>query len=261
MHDTSQTPIYTDDPDLYQEMMSSPNSPSHERYTAAAQAYHAWDHQNNLNAEQDLANHVEGLPSEHKPFHQFTDLDHYSDIVAAEYLTEETSAEFQMDVDAEPDTALFLAMYGARQGCTHSTIGLARCSFEQSSEGPQTLVAFGRTSRHPDWMAMSPLLHNIFEMTAFIFQEPGSSAPSFVLFTDKVPETPAIHQHYHPCPEGQATILKDLLRYLGAIPVWVQWNGDYDHHPDIPIETPAIAAPAYHLPDPGITSASPTSAA
>ena len=60
-------PLYAHDPELYEEILSWPNTPGHKRYTAAAQAYHDWERQNELNLTQNPDGHIEGFPSEYFP--------------------------------------------------------------------------------------------------------------------------------------------------------------------------------------------------
>ena len=79
-------------------------------------------------------------------------------------------------------------------------------------------------------MGISPIFAALDEFTAFIFQQPGSDNPAFVILTNNAPEHPG-QPVTHPFPEGEATILNELLAGTGAIPIWTPWNGEYDNHP------------------------------
>ena len=116
------------------------------------------------------------------------------------------------------------------------------CDYFEGSD--ETRISFTRLSRHTDWIGFSPILMAIDEFTAFVFQSPGTNDPAFFILTNNVPDTLKA-QYNLPFPPGQASFLADLITGRAGTAVWVPWDGDHLHHPDIPISGEPIAVPPF----------------
>ena len=100
--------IFTNDTHTYKEMREWPNTPGHDRYIKAAQDYYDWQYQNTKNLKEETGEYIEGNPGDHKLLKDFTDVDHYRDMVHTQWWEEETLVEFIEDVVEEPHKALVL---------------------------------------------------------------------------------------------------------------------------------------------------------
>ena len=237
--------IFTTDPDTYDSMTYRPNTPGHERYIEAARKHYEWEHQNNMYKQQGSPNYTDNIPSEEKEFEEFTDLEHYDNILCTKLWEEEIQSEFIEDVRYEPQRALQIIMALAHEGSSDSTIGVALCDYTPTIGEDETRVSFTRISRHPDWMGMSPIFDAMHGFTGFVFQEPQSNNPAFVILTNNLPGEKK-HRKANTFPNGQPTVLKELLNRMDAKAVWTTWNGDYDQHPDIPIQGKPVTVSSFN---------------
>ena len=238
--------VYLSDPDTYEDMMLHEHTPGHERYLQAARDYHEWEYQNDLNEAEDPDNYFDGSPNDQKTLEEFNDADHYRDVAISQDWSQFCIAEFHDYLHEDPDDAIGTIVYLLQPGNTHSTIGAAVCEYFEGSD--ETHISFTRLSRHTDWIGFSPILMAIDEFTAFVFQKPGTNDPAFFILTNNVPDT-LKGQYSLPFPYGQASLLADIITGRAGAAVWVPWDGDHLHHPDIPIAGDPIAVPPFEAED------------
>lgn len=119
-----------------------------------------------------------------------------------------------------PERYVPLMLKLAIGACTEDTIGVAIA--EKTDQGPG-LYTFTQLLKHPHWMGLDPSLPKIKGLKAVIFQvTPGT--PGFII---ALPPRDINAKRQRPFPPGLPTILRDLLDWHGAQPVWsnVIWKG------------------------------------
>ena len=249
-------PLFINDKHIYPAMRRRPNTPGHNRYLQAAKDFHQWECHNNLLRKQGSEDFEPLSPGFSKELEDFTDLDHYGEMrhtQTHEHTDAQAFNEETTDITRETtELILEFIMSLADGGSSQATIGIAIYTYHHNIKGQKATVSFTRIPRHPDWMGMSPLFSELAGTTAFVFQEPGETYPNFVIITNNQPDTPV--QTGDPFPEGESATLRDLLAHAGATPGWIFWNGDWDNHPYIPVDSslvavlPSWAAPVSELP-------------
>ena len=108
----------------------------------------------------------------------------------------------------------------ARSGDTPMTVGITVFRDDPSGEHTHAL-AFSLLSRDPDWMGLDGILPKLTGMVALVYDSvQGSRLPGLVVVR---PEPVFAHGTlvHSPFPEGQATWLKEVLEFHGAMPYWL----------------------------------------
>ena len=82
--------------------------------------------------------------------------------------------------------------------------------------------AIGMLSRHPDWMGLSPILTLLKGMDAMVFEGKNTPGKAASIIACPKTETPEFEAEPLPFPPGETTILRDLLAWHGATPIWIE---------------------------------------
>ena len=113
-----------------------------------------------------------------------------------------------------PERYIPLLLQITTEAASDDTIGLAIATKSPKGKGFYT---FTQLLKHPHWMGMDPALPKLKGLRAVVFDLNTPSSPAFIL---ALPPNDISVKEHKPFPQGQASILRDLLAWHGATPAW-----------------------------------------
>lgn len=127
------------------------------------------------------------------------------------------TAKFTRMLPENPvDMQIPLTIRIAMEGTSVDTIGMVTIKRKPNGYGA---YIFTQLLKHPSWMGLDASLPGLNGLRAVVFQSKIKDQPSVVLAMD--PNTLEANLAT-PFPPGQPTILRDLLAWHGAEPVWTE---------------------------------------
>ena len=114
------------------------------------------------------------------------------------------------------DMQIPLTIRIAMEGTSEDTIGMVTIKRKPNGYGA---YIFTQLLKHPSWMGVDASLPGLHGLRAVVFQSKIKDQPSVVLAMD--PNTLQANSAA-PFPLGQPTILRDLLAWHGAEPIWTE---------------------------------------
>ena len=120
----------------------------------------------------------------------------------------------QMLPDHSKDMQIPLTIRIAMEGTSQDTIGMV--TIKRKPDGYGSYI-FTQLLKHPSWMGVDASLPSLQGLRAVVFQSYIKDQPSVVLAMD--PNTLQANSAA-PFPSGHSSILRDMLAWHGAEPVW-----------------------------------------
>lgn len=185
-----------------EQAMHWPNTPGHKALKRAELAY-----------EQLYQAHPSQV--DHLTLEDFTLAEQYDILIHTGAYRDQATRRFHHTFNSTPEHQLIsLVLRTAIAGNTPDTIGMA---IAVNLPGGKGSYSFTQLLRHPHWMGLDAALPRIKGLRAIIFPDKTNNQPAAVVATAPGNITTRSEA---PFPPGQATILKDLLSWHGADPVW-----------------------------------------
>ena len=229
MNQHEQLPEYTT-----QEIMTWPNTPGIHRY-------HSADKYLDLTIDEDLDEPPQGTPINQYPDHVIL-----ATVLLDPFLTAEVEEDISNITVVTTTGKLIEKLLEAMDPlCSGTTIGIVvhntvNLSLNEQITTQATMtepipemdqftadVTLGRLSRHQDWMGIAPLLPSLRGLNAIVFESPTEPGKTHAVVAMR-PEDAPLHPAPSIFPEGEPSVLRDLLTWHGAHPYWFPWAAHAD---------------------------------
>ena len=178
-----------------------------------------------------LLNDNQSLPDTPNKLTAFLDAEHYQTLLQKQSFRQNTLKSLtETMARTHQDSLLHLICKLAFEGNTHNTIGLAiirKDTLPHSQCFPQgkNNYIFTNLSRDSDWMGLDAALPAVTNMEVLVFESYEPATPAAAI---AVPHTNLnMTQQHTAFPDGEATTLRDLLKWHGGNPYWVPHQDQY----------------------------------
>ena len=195
----------------YKHMANWPHTPDPDRFIKAYELFLS-------HTDQYRAGEAEEPDS--KNFPDYTDFDHYFDLVHTDMMTDPVRQLLAIEYVAAEHALTLPAVARIASILPESSIGLAIYDPAlQDPKHPLLHVTITRLSRHTDWMGLNPNLPKLKDLQAIIFRDPDAAGPHLIIAApprrtkSTQPEDPVPHT-----PEAKA--LHKILLFHRATPTW-----------------------------------------